>query len=79
MKIKTAGLGENPVAHHLELQTGAPVESRFSSAMGYGPYTTWRPSTSKKEEHEKAATTGGRLKKRSLLTATGLIYPEKQL
>ena len=36
-------------------------------------------STSKKEEHEKAATMEGRLEKRSLLTATGLIYPEKQL
>jgi hypothetical protein len=47
--------------------------------MGYGPHTTWRPSTSKKEEHEKAATMEGRPKKRSLLTATGLIYPEKQL
>jgi hypothetical protein len=32
-----------------------------------------------KGEHEKAATTEGRLEKRSLLAATGLIYPEKQL
>ena len=79
MKIKAACPGENPVAHHLELQTGVPVESRFSSAMGYGPYTTWRPSTPKKGEHEKAATTEGRLEKRSLLTATGLFYPEKRL
>jgi hypothetical protein len=47
--------------------------------MGYGPHTTWRPSTSKKGEHEKAATTKRRLKKRSLLAATGLFYPEKQL
>ena len=31
------------------------------------------------EEHEKAATTEGRLEKRSLLTATGLFCPEKQL
>ena len=32
-----------------------------------------------KGEHEKAATIEGRLEKRSLLAATGLIYPEKQL
>jgi len=46
--------------------------------MGYGPHTTGRPSTSKKEEHEKPATAKGRPEERSLLTATGLLYPERQ-
>ena len=47
--------------------------------MGYGPHTTWRPSTPKKGEHEKAAMTEGKIEMRSLLAAAGLSYPEKQL
>lgn len=44
--------------------------------MGLTPLGVLQPQ--KKEEHEKPATAKGRPEERSLLTATGLLYPERQ-
>jgi hypothetical protein len=38
----------------------------------------WASFNLKKEGHEKPATAKGRPEERSLLTATGLLYPERQ-
>ena len=77
MKIKTAGPGENPVAHHLELQTGDRWnrDSVRRWAMGLTPLGVLQPQ---KEGHEKPATAKGRPEERSLPTATGLLHPERQ-